>query len=176
MTGRLTLRHLGEQDAPALFALRSDPAVMRYIGRPLATSVEEILEKIRQIDGQLHANDAIMWAITLRDEPALIGTICFWNIQKENDRAEVGYLLHPDFQGKGIMQEALEAVVDYGFRRMNLHSVEAHVDPGNAPSIKLLEKNGFVREAYFKENHCFQGEFLDTAVYSILAPNQQDKV
>lgn len=175
-TGRLTLRRLGEQDAPALFALRSDPAVMRYIGRPLATSLEEILEKIRLIDGQLRDNNAIMWAITLRDNPALIGTICFWNIQKENDRAEIGYLLHPGFQGKGIMQEALEAAVDYGFKQMNLHSIEAHVDPGNAPSCRLLERNGFVQEAFFKENHFFDGRFLDTAVYSLLTQNKQDTV
>ncbi len=52
---------------------------------------------------------------------------------------------------------------------MNLHSIEANVNPGNTASIKLLEKNNFTREAYFKENYFYDGKFLDTAIYSLLA-------
>lgn len=169
-TARLSLRRLAETDARDLFALRSDKNVMQYISRPLAKSVDEVLDLIRLIDDQLRNGDGIMWTIALQNDPKLIGTICYWNVQKENDRAEIGYLLHPDFQGKGIMQEALTAVVDYGFGPMNLHSIEAHVDPGNRASLQLLERNGFVREAYFKENHYYDGKFLDMVVCSRLAP------
>jgi ribosomal-protein-alanine N-acetyltransferase len=99
-----------------------------------------------------------------------MGTIGFWRIQKEHYRAEIGYLLHPSWQGKGIMREALKAVLDYGFQAMKLHSVEAHVNPSNASSIGLLEKCGFVREAYYRENYFYNGQFMDSAVYSLLAP------
>ena len=87
-----------------------------------------------------------------------------------NYRAEIGYRLHPAQHGKGIMNEALKAVLDYGFNVMNLHSVEANTNPGNKESISLLERNGFIREGYFKENYFYDGKFLDSAVYSLVKP------
>jgi ribosomal-protein-alanine N-acetyltransferase len=99
----------------------------------------------------------------------MIGTICFWNIQADHYRAEVGYVLHPDHWRKGIMKEAVQAVVDFGFKEMKLHGIEGHINPENAVSGIVLEKCGFVREAYFKDKFCFRGKFSDTAVYSLLA-------
>ena len=66
------------------------------------------------------------------------------------------------------MQEAMEAVLLYGFQKMKLDSVEANVNPFNAASIKLLEKNGFVREGYFRGNYYYNGKFLDSAIYALL--------
>ena len=68
------------------------------------------------------------------------------------------------------MDEALKAVLHYGFYTMKLHSVEANIDPENATSKKLLERNGFIREAYYKENYFFEGKFIDSAIYSLLTP------
>ena len=68
------------------------------------------------------------------------------------------------------MQEAIEAVLDYGFTAMQLHSVEANVNPANEASKKLLDKNNFIQEGYFKENYYYNGEFLDSAVYSLISP------
>ena len=67
------------------------------------------------------------------------------------------------------MKEALLRVIDYGFSTMKLHSIEAHINPENAASGFLLEKSGFTREAYFKEDFFFNGRFIDTAVYSLLS-------
>jgi len=100
----------------------------------------------------------------------LIGTIGFWNILTEHFRAEIGYLLDVDFQGKGIMQEALSKVVEYGFNIMKLHSIEANVNPGNISSTRLLERNNFIKEGYFKENYYYNGRFTDTAVFSLFNP------
>jgi ribosomal-protein-alanine N-acetyltransferase len=94
-----------------------------------------------------------------------------WNIEKENHRAEIGYALHPAHQGQGLMQEAMTKVLDYGFTQLKLHSVEANVNPDNLTSIKLLEKNNFVREGYFKESFYYNGKYLDAAIYSLLNPN-----
>ena len=66
------------------------------------------------------------------------------------------------------MQESIKEVIDYGFNVMKLHSIEANVNPDNAASIRLLERNKFKREAYYKENFYFNGKFLDTAIYSLL--------
>jgi ribosomal-protein-alanine N-acetyltransferase len=78
--------------------------------------------------------------------------------------------LQPQQQQKGIMLEAMVAALDYGFSLMRLHSVVANVNPANEASKKLLEKNNFVKEAYFKEDYFFDGRFLDSAVYSLLTP------
>ena len=167
-TDRLQLRHVEKSDVNEIFFLRSDKKVMKYIDRSPAKKIGDGYEFIQKITEQEKNNDAVTWAITLKSNSKLIGTICYWNIQKEHFRAEVGYVLHPDYWGKGIMQEALLKVINYGFKVMNLHSIEANVNPGNAASIKLLEKNKFVREAYFKENYFYNGKFLDTVIYSLL--------
>ena len=169
-TRRLVLRQMGNYDVNEIFFLRSDAEVMRYIRRPLAKSVEDAMQFIQMISTGVANNDLIHWAITLKNEPKLIGNICFWRIQKEHYRAEVGYTLHTANQRKGIMQEALTAVLDYGFKTMKLHSVEAIVNPENVPSIKLLERTGFVREAYFKEDFFYDGKFYDSITYSLIAP------
>lgn len=89
-------------------------------------------------------------------------------IKPEHYRAEIGYMLLPEYHRKGIASEAVKEVVKYGFDVMKLHSIEAVLDPENHGSAKVLEKNGFVKEAHFKENGFFEGRFLDTVIYSIL--------
>ena len=168
-TERLVLKEIAETDATELFHLRSDENVMQFIDRPLAQTIDDALKLIKLIsDGHIN-KESITWAVTLKTNPALIGTIGFWRIEKENYRAEIGYLLNPLHQGKGLMQEAIATVLKYGFETMLLHSVEANVNPGNEASIKLLEKNSFVKEGYFKENYFYNGQFLDSAIYSLLA-------
>lgn len=68
------------------------------------------------------------------------------------------------------MQEAIVAVLLYGFSAIKLHSVEANINPANVAFKKLLEKNGFVQEAYFKENFYYNGRFTDAAIYALLTP------
>jgi [ribosomal protein S5]-alanine N-acetyltransferase len=169
-TKRLVLRKISMNDAPELFFMRTDERVMRYIDKPRAKSIEESITFIKMVHELEMNNNAITWAITFREDPKLIGTVCLWNLKKEHFRAELGYALHPDLHQQGIMNEVLEAVINYGFDQMGLHSMEANVNPANEASIKLLEKNKFRREAYFKENYFYEGKFLDTAIYSLLAP------
>lgn len=167
-TKRLILRSVTAVDADDLFLLRSDKNVMQFIDRPLAQTTNDALELIQKIASGHDKNENITWAITLKNHPSLIGTIGFWLIDIENYRAEIGYLLHPAHQGKGLMQEAMQAILQFGFNCMKLHSVEANVNPSNIASIKLLEKNNFIREGYFKENQYYNGRFLDSAVYTLL--------
>src|SRR5688500_18727940 len=100
----------------------------------------------------------------------MIGNICLWNISREHHKAEIGYVLSTEYHRKGLMDEAVKQVLEYGFNSMKLHSVQANVNPGNIASIKLLEKNGFVKEAHFRENFFYNGRYLDSAIYSLLAP------
>ncbi|WP_200799902.1 GNAT family N-acetyltransferase [Hymenobacter daecheongensis] len=169
-TARLMLRPLRPADAPDLFVLRADPQVMRFIPRPLAQTVADAEEYIVQSNERMAEGQLLNWGLTLRSDDRVIGTIGYFRLKPEHFRAEIGYLLHPGHHGTGLMQEAVAAVLDYGFGTMNLHSVEAVVDPENAASIRLLERNRFVREGHFRQNEFFDGKFLDTAYYSLLHP------
>ncbi len=173
-TNRLLLRRIVRDDIPALFKMRSDKKVMQYIDRPLAESLDDAALLIAKIDDALLLNDGITWGINLKEDPELIGTIGYWRIDKPNHRAEIGYLLKTQMQGKGLMQEAISTVIKYGFEQIRLHSIEANVNPLNDASKKILEKNGFVQEAYFRENYYYNGKFLDSNIYSLLnrAENQ----
>ncbi len=166
-TERLLLRKLKKEDGAQILALRSDDRVMKYIGKEPARNIFDAHEFICRISESLQANNGITWAIELKSNPdVLIGTIGHWRLIKENYRAETGYMLLPEYWRKGIIKEALLAVLDFGFNEMDLHTIEAQINPENIASARLLESTGFVREAYFKENFFFRGEFSDTAVYS----------
>jgi len=169
-TERLVLRQMNNEDAHEIYFLRTDDEMLKYVGRPKAQSMDEIVKWIEMVNDGLVKNEAICWAITLKNDTKLIGNISFWKIDKQHYRAEVGYVLHPDHQKKGIMDEALKAILHYGFHTLKFHSVEANIDPENTASKYLLEHNGFVREAYYKENYFFEGKFWDSAIYSLLTP------
>ena len=167
-TERLLLRRVDANDINEIFALRSNPETMKYIPRPLVKTNEDALEHIAMIDAKIENNEGINWGIVLKNDPKIIGIIGHYRIKPENFRAEIGYMLLPEFNGKGIISEAVKEVIDYGFNVMKLHSIEAIIDPENFGSEKVLQKNGFVKEAHLKENEFYEGRFLDTVIYSLL--------
>jgi ribosomal-protein-alanine N-acetyltransferase len=167
-TERLYLRRLVNEDVNEVFALRSDKEVMKYIPRPLVKTNEEALEHIAMIDEKIENNEGINWAISLKDNPKLIGIIGHYRIKPEHFRAEIGYMLLPEYHGKGIIVEAIKEILNYGFQVMKLHSIEAIIDPKNSASERVLQKSGFVKEAHLKENEYYEGRFLDTVIYSII--------
>lgn len=167
-TPRLILRKPNPRDAKEVLFLRSDQRVMRYIDRPPTNTIQEASDYIERINSLTDANQAINWAITLKEDDRLIGTICFWQIEKENFRAEVGYMLHPDYHRQGLMKEALSAVIRYGFNTLMFHSIVANINPQNDASKSLLEGLAFQQEAYFRENYFYNGRFSDTAIFCLL--------
>ena len=168
-TERLLLRRLARTDANEIFFLRSNENVVRYLGREPSKKVSEAEDFIDAINKNVDENNSILWGIAFLEDPStVIGTICLWNLKPENYRGEIGYLLHPDHWGKGIMKEAINAVVDYGFNVLGLHSIEALLSPENIASSAVLEKTGFIKEGHLKESFYFNGRFSDTAIYSRL--------
>lgn len=145
ITEHLLLRELQPADAEQIFKIRSDKRVNEFIDRTPATSIQDGLNFINQIIANQNKNEGIMWAITLKDDPTLIGTIVYWHIVKEKDEAEIGYEMLPDYFGKGIMQEALLKVIEFGFETMQLKTILADTKPKNLRSVNLLEKCGFVK-------------------------------
>jgi ribosomal-protein-alanine N-acetyltransferase len=153
-TERLTLRQLVSDDANEIFALRSDGNVNKYLDRKPSKSIDDAKRFIQTIDENIQRNDSIYWAITLNGTDKLIGTICLFEFSDDNLKAEIGYELLPDFQGKGIMQEATSKVIDFGIQHIGLNSIEAYTHCENQGSIRLLEKFNF------KNNSPREGNFM----------------
>lgn len=169
-TERLVLRKLRESDADEVLSILSNKELMQYIPRPLQKTREDAIAFIKSQLDLTHQNEAINWAITLKGEDKVIGMVGLFSLEKENFRCAVGYILHGDWQGKQIMAEALIPVLDYAFRVLKVHSIEALVAPENIASIKLLEKNNFIKEGHLKESLFYEGRFLDTLIYGLLTP------
>ncbi|PSL49757.1 ribosomal-protein-alanine N-acetyltransferase [Chitinophaga niastensis] len=142
-TARFILRALALTDDNEIAALRSDERVNKFLHRPATTTIEEARQFIKKIIDAITRNESLYWVITSKDDNQLMGTICYWNISIEDDLAEIGYELHPDFQGKGVMQEVIAKVISYGVEEMRLKVITAFPFAGNDKSIKLLEKNDF---------------------------------
>ena len=171
-TQRFVLRRIVDADAEAIFNMRSDEKVMQYLDRKRFTHIDEAHALINKIDDSFNNNEGITWAISPKGEDLLIGTIGFWRIDKEHHRGEIGYMLHHPYWSKGIMMEVCDVALPYAFNTLNLHSIEGIVNPANQASIELLERLGFVREAYLKENYYYDGHFLDSAIYSLIKPKK----
>lgn len=142
-TERLILRPLNMSDAESLFALRIDKIVNAYIDRRPPLSVTDTSEFIFHINEGIKNNDWLYWAICFTHNPSLIGTTCLWNFSEDKTIAEIGYELSPDYQGQGLMDETLKAVIHYGLNELKLNSINAFTHKNNIRSTNLLKKNGF---------------------------------
>ena len=170
-TQRLKLRRLKITDVYEILTLRSNPEIMKYIPRPLIKTEVEALEFITTMDTNIDTNKVINWAITTKENDKLIGIIGYYRMKPEDYRAEVGYILSGEYHGQGIITEALQRVVQFGFEEMGLHSIEAVIDPDNFASETVLLKTNFIKEGHFKDHVFFEGKFLDSVFYSLLNKN-----
>lgn len=170
-TENLILRQIAPTDDQEVFIIRSNAETMKFIPRPVAETIEDAQNFITECNSSIVKNELINWAISRKEDNKLIGMIGFFRMQPENFRGEIGYILNPDFQGKGIMKEAIDNVLKYGFEVLNFHSIEAVIDPRNNASERILQKTGFEKEAHFKENFFYNDEFSDTVIYSLLKKN-----
>ena len=143
-TKRLLLRRLQESDAETVYKLRTDQDVIKYIDRPLSRNDNTGLAFVERITSNVKDNSAIYWVITLKDNPKLIGTICLWNFSEDHTIAEIGYELLPEYQKQGIMNEAVNAVLDFGFNSLGFKDIEAFTHKDNLGSKNLLRKHGFI--------------------------------
>lgn len=143
ITDRLILRELQASDADQIFKIRTDARVNEFLDREPAKSIDDSLKFINNILKNHEKQNAIMWAITSKNEPQLIGTVVYWHIVKEKDKAELGYEMLPEYFGRGIMREALMEVIRFGFENMLLKTIVAETRADNLRSVNALEKCGF---------------------------------
>jgi len=142
-TERLIIRRIAEQDDLGMFSLRSDDRVNHFIKRAKMRDIQEARSFIQELNQKIDADLSLYWAITLKGHDDLIGTICLWNFSEDKTQAELGYELKPEFQGQGLMDEAVKAVVACSFESIGIQTLCAFTHQNNNASRRLLEKNGF---------------------------------
>lgn len=164
-TPRLRLDALHPEDAPALFRYRSDPEVARYQGwQPVA-----LADADRFIGKQPATPMPGAWfqrAIRWRDG-ALIGDLGF--CLSGDGLGEFGITMAPEQQGRGFAREAAQALLGELFGRLDVHRVHASVDPRNDAGMALMRSLGLRQEAHFRESFRHRGEWVDDAVFAMLA-------
>jgi len=166
-TERLLLRKLSLDDAEEIFVLRSDDVVNKYLDRPKTNDIDEAIAFINKVNIGVANDNWLYWVICFKDNPKLIGTICLWNLNEEENKAEVGYELNPEYQGKGIAKEALSCIIKFGFSTMHLDKIEAYTHKENLASTRLLEKFNFTRDPHEESKIDFNVENPNTVVYSL---------
>ena len=136
---KTNLKTNNDRDAEDMHIYLSNETVCRYMGIDAHKSIEDTKGEIKWYDNIFKEQTGIRWGISLKEDPAIIGSCGFLNLEKQHRRTEIGYELHHDHWKKGIMKEAITAVLRYGFQEMNLNRIEAIIDPDNTSSVKLLE-------------------------------------
>ncbi|ASW75286.1 acetyltransferase [Chryseobacterium piperi] len=167
-TERLILRQLTHNDAKDLFEYFSLDIVMEYYDLATFVKLEEAEEVIEHFNTEFKNKKGYRWAIELKEEKKVIGTCGYHNWFHEHFKAEIGYELNPKFWQKAYMTEAIKPILAFGFNEMNLHRVEAFIDPANISSEKLLLSTGFQKEGTMRDFFFEKGKFVDATIFGLL--------
>lgn len=167
-TPRLTLRPMSMRDAADIYAYSRDPEVARHVLWDAHRSLAESKAYLRFILKQYRDGMPSSYGIVLNATGRLVGTIGFMWYNQENNAAEVGYSLSRSLWNNGIMTEALSAVIDMGFRDLNLHRIEAQHASVNPASGRVMEKCGMRHEGRLRERIFNKGQFVDVELYAIV--------
>ena len=168
-TTRLILRKPKPEDAGALFKVYSHQEAMRYWSTPPHGDIEETLQVIENSIRGWEEKDYYDFSLERAEDNRVIGKVALHSIHKKSRRAEVGYLLNPEYWGQGLMKEAMTALIDHAFDSMELRRLEADIDPDNSASRALLERLGFHKEGELKERWEIGGKITDSHLYGLLA-------
>ena len=142
-TERLILRNIESTDAELIHKLRSDEVVNQFVGRDNSSTVEKAKEFILKIQNLVEKNEGLYWIIRRKENNDLVGTVCLWNFDTENEIVEIGYEMLPEFQRKGIMTEALKTVTAYTFEEIKAKIITAFPSEDNVNSVAILKKLNF---------------------------------
>jgi ribosomal-protein-alanine N-acetyltransferase len=169
-TKRLVLRHITLKDAPWYFEHFNTREIVEGQDHPGPRNMKEARAELKlYFSDNFRRRTGIRWGITLKGDDKLIGSAGFYKwIQPGRFQAEMGYDLNPAFWGKGIMTEALSAIIQYGFDQMKLHRIEVLISHHNKRSQRLIRRLGFKREGVLRDHYFVEGRFSDDVIFSLL--------
>ena len=161
-TERLLLKSIHENDVVDILKIRSNEVVNQFILRNPPKNKEDALKFISTIKENTKNNQTVYLGISYKNQPNLIGTICLWNFSEDRKTAEVGYELLPDYHKKGMMSEALKAILNFGFNELHLQEILAKTNKFNENSKNLLLKFRFILQEKMEDEG-----FPDNLVFSL---------
>ncbi len=166
---RLILRRFRDSDLAPFVAYRNDPEVARYQSwdsfdeREARAFIREMASVQPGVPGEW-----FQFAVESKEARELVGDCALQIDGQEPYRAELGFTLAREHQGKGFASEAVSCLLDYAFASLELHRIFAIADCRNKPSWTLLERVGLRQEGHFLENVWFKGEWSDEYLYAVL--------
>ncbi|MNJ48147.1 Spermidine N(1)-acetyltransferase [compost metagenome] len=167
-TKRCILRALTDKDSALLMQLYGNANVVKYLPLDAFQSLEDAEGELRWYQSIFNNKSGLRWIVEERESGNAIGTCGFLGYESEHCRAELGYDLLEGYWGKGLMQEVITSVLDFGFSGMGLNKIEAKITPQNISSQKLLEKLDFSKEGLLRQHEFEKGSFVDILVMSKL--------
>jgi len=170
-TKRLVLREPTMKDAKWYLEHFSRPETVRGQGFPAPKNIGVARSELRQYMVDLYRKRmGFRWIILLKDGKIPVGSVGFYKWSPSADhQAEMGYDLDREYWGRGIMTEAMKAVIDFGFKRMKLNRVEVFIMPRNRRSIRLVKSLGFKKEGVLRQRSFDEfGDYSDDALFSLL--------
>ena len=165
-TDRLLLRRLEADDLEDVFEYASDPEVAKYTTWPAHATIEDSRGFLDYVLGLYNRSEVAPWGMVC--EGKVIGTCGFLDWYPHFSRAEIGYALSSKYWGRGLMTEAVGAVISFGFRKMKLNRIQGRCEVENIASIRVMEKAGMKLEGVLREHEYSEGRYLDIVMYSIL--------
>jgi RimJ/RimL family protein N-acetyltransferase len=168
-TPRLRVRPVAESDLAALMAVNGDDQVTRFLPYETWRSMDDAQAWYKRIAVMQEAASAIQLVAVDKGSGSAIATCLLFQFDQKSERAELGYVLGRAHWGKGLMSEALSAVLDHAFGPMRVRRLEAHIDPRNKASRGLAQRLGFTREGLLRERWVDKDEPTDIEVYGLLS-------
>ncbi len=152
---------LSLSDVQEIHGYASDENVSRFIGWNLMHTLNETHEYIEKMIRRESEGTHLYASVALRTTGTIIGTAMIFNFDREANHAEIGYVFHSDYWGKGYGTETIALMSDFAFESLNLHKLHACVVDANIGSVKVLEKNGFKLEGRLKDYYFIDGTYYD---------------
>ena len=169
-TDRLTLRPFTAADFEAVYAMRSDAEVARYLyEEPLSPEdAQGVLTRRMGKTSWTREGDWLTAAVVERASGITVGDVALGWLSERDRSAEIGFIFDPRRQGKGFATEAARAMVDWAFTTAGIHRVIGRTEARNGASARVLEKLGMRREAHLVENEWVKGEWQSELIYAVL--------
>ena len=172
-TERLILRKMLVSDKEDVYAYSRRADVTEYLTWAPHESLSYTQDYLRYIGQRYSVGDYFDWAVVEKASGRVIGSCGFTRFDYPNDAGEIGYVLHPDFSGKGYATEAVQEIVRFGFVALKLHRIEAKYLKGNDRSVRVMERLGMQYEGERREAMLVKGSYRTVGTYSILASEYQ---
>jgi RimJ/RimL family protein N-acetyltransferase len=165
---RLIVRPVEERDLPALLLVNGDDEATRFLPYASWRSLADGRAWFDRMSSMGARGESIQYVLIERTSGLAVGTCLLFRYEESSARAELGYVLGRRYWGRGLMREALVAVINCAFGAYELRRLEAEVDPLNLASSRLVERLGFAREGRLRKRWVDKGAAHDTIIYGLL--------